>query len=264
VAVRGGGGNFGVVTELEIGLFEVTTLAGGSLYYDLAATPDALQVWREWTASVPDEITSAVTALVIPDLPMVPEPLRGKHIAQLQLSVLADLATAEQLIAPLRALGEPVMDTFGELPYAESGRIFAEPEQPHSYRGRNILLAELDPIALSTVPELAGPKAPAMCVVGLRHLGGALSRPPAIPNAVGRREAQYALTVLSPGDEDFSALHSRILEPWTSIGRQLNFSFGPLAPDEVAEAYEPADLERLKKLRQQLDPTGLLQPNHAI
>ncbi|WP_432943307.1 FAD-binding oxidoreductase [Kribbella sp. CA-253562] len=263
-ALRGGGGNFGIVTELEIGLFEVTSIAGGSLYYDLAVTPDALQVWREWTETVPEEITAAVTALVIPDLPMVPEPLRGKHIAQLQLCVLADLATAEQLIAPLRALGEPVMDTFGEIPYAESGRIFAEPEQPHGYRGRNILLAELDPVALSTLPELAGPKAPAMCVVGIRHLGGALSRPPAIPNAVGRREAQYALTVLSPGDEDFSALHSGILEPWTSIGRQLNFSFGPLTPEEVAEAYEPADLERLEKLRQQLDPTGLLQPNHPI
>jgi FAD/FMN-containing dehydrogenase len=103
-----------------------------------------------------------------------------------------------------------------------------------------------------------------MCVVGIRHLGGALSRPPTIPNAVGRRDAQYALTVLSPGEQDFTKLHRSILEPWTSIGRQLNFSLGPLDAEQVAEAYEPADLERLKTLRRQLDPTGLLQPNHAI
>jgi FAD/FMN-containing dehydrogenase len=263
-ALRGGGGNFGIVTELEIDLFEVATVAGGSLYYDLTATPDVLQTWREWTATVPEEVTSAVGVLVLPDIPMVPAPLRGKHIAQLQLCILSDLAKAEELIAPLRALGEPVMDTFEQLPYAESGRIFAEPEQPHGYRAQNILLADLDPVALSTIPKLAGPEAGAMCVVGIRHLGGALSRPPAIPNAVGRREAQYALTVLSPGEQDFTALHRRILEPWTSIGRQLNFSLGPLDADQIAEAYEPADLERLKKLRRQLDPTGLLQPNHVI
>ncbi|GAB2559205.1 FAD-binding oxidoreductase [Kribbella endophytica] len=263
-ALRGGGGNFGVVAELEIDLFEVATVAGGSLYYDLAATPDVLQTWREWTATSPEEVTSAVGVLVLPNIPMVPAPLRGKHIAQLQLCILGDLATAEQLIAPLRALGEPVMDTFGEIPYAESGRIFAEPEQPGAYRAQNVLLADLDPVALSTIPKLAGPDAGAMCVVGIRHLGGALSRPPAIPNAVGRREAQYALTVLSPGEQDFTRLHRSILEPWTSIGRQLNFSFGPLTPEQIAEAYEPADLDRLKTLRQQLDPTGLLQPNHVI
>ena len=261
-ALRGGGGNFGVVTELEIELFEVATVAGGSLYYDLAEAPDVLQTWREWTATVPEEVTSAVGVLVLPDIPVVPAPLRGKHIAQVQLCILTDLAQAEQLIAPLRALGEPVMDTFGEIPYAESGRIFAEPEQPHGYRAQNLLLADLDPVALSTIPKLAGPEAGAMCVVGIRHLGGALSRPPAIPNAVGRREAQYALTVLSPGEQDFTALHRSILEPWTSIGRQLNFSLGPLTPEQVAEAYD--DVDRLKQLRQQLDPTGLLQPNHAI
>ncbi|GAB3827550.1 FAD-binding oxidoreductase [Kribbella italica] len=263
-ALRGGGGNFGVVTELEIDLFEVATVAGGSLYYDLATTPDVLQTWREWTATVPEEVTSAVGVLVLPDLPMVPAPLRGKHIAQLQLCLLTDLAQAEQLIAPLRALGEPVMDTFGEIPYAESGRIFAEPEQPHGYRAQNLLLADLDPVALSTIPKLAGPEAGAMCVIGIRHLGGALSRPPAIPNAVGRREAQYALTVLSPGEQDLTQLHRSILEPWTSIGRQLNFSFGPLTPDQIAEAYEPADLERLRRIKNDLDPTGLLQPNHVI
>ena len=261
-ALRGGGGNFGVVTELEIELFDVATVAGGSLYYDLTEAPDVLQTWREWTATVPEEVTSAVGVLVLPDIPMVPAPLRGRHIAQLQLCILGDLPEAEQLIAPLRALGEPVMDTFGELPYAESGRIFAEPEQPHGYRAENILLADLDPVALSTVPKLAGPEARAMCVVGIRHLGGALSRPPAIPNAVAHREAQYALTVLSPGEQDFSTLHRRILEPWTAIGRQLNFSFGPLTPDQIAEAYD--DIDRLRQLRRKLDPTGLLQPNHTI
>ncbi|MEV6284469.1 FAD-binding oxidoreductase [Kribbella sp. NPDC051770] len=263
-ALRGGGGNFGIVTELEIDLFEVATVSGGSLYYDLATTPGVLETWREWTTTVPDEVTSAVGVLVLPDIPAVPEPLRGKHIAQLQLCILKDLETAEELIAPLRALGDPVMDTFADLPYADSARIFAEPEQPHGYRAQNALLADLDPTALATIPKLAGPEAPAMCVIGIRHLGGALSREPEIPNAVGHRAAQYALTVLSPGDQDFTELHRSILEPWTPIGRQLNFSLGPLTADEVAEAYEPETLQRLKKLRAQLDPTGLLQPNHAL
>ncbi|MEU4605256.1 FAD-binding oxidoreductase [Kribbella sp. NPDC023972] len=259
-ALRGGGGNFGVVTGIEIELFEVPTLYGGSLYFDLAENPAVLEIWREWTRTVPDEVTSAIALIPFPDIPPVPAPLRGKHIAQIQLAILGD--NGPDLIKPLK--GAPVLDTVGVLPYAESARIFAEPEHPGSYRSRNVLLSDLDPDPLATLPKHAS--GPTRCVIGIRHLGGALSRPPSIPNAIGHRDATYSLTVLSPGEADVSDLHRTILEPWasTTIGRSLNFSFGPLTTDEVRAAFDPGDYDRLIKLKNRYDPARLLAPNHPL
>ena len=195
------------MTGIEVDLFDVPTLYGGSLYFDLAEHPDVLEVWREWTRTVPDEVTSAIALLPIPDIPPVPEPLRGKYVAQVQLAILGD--RGEELIKPLRAIGRPALDTVGELPYAESGKIFAEPERPDSYSSRNVLLSDLDPDALATLPKLAGPGAPAMCVIGIRHLGGALSPSRRSTNAVGHRDAAYSLTVLTPGNHDVTGCSGR-------------------------------------------------------
>ncbi|MFF1818773.1 FAD-binding oxidoreductase [Kribbella sp. NPDC058245] len=259
-ALRGGGGNFGVVTGMEIALFEVPTLYGGSLYYDLAEYPNAVEVWREWTQDLPDQVTSAVAMIPFPEIPAVPAPLRGKYIAQLQVASLQ----GADVIEPLRAIGTPVLDTLGELPYEQSDKIFAEPERPDSYRSQNVLLRNLD--ALATLPKLAGPGAEAMAVIGIRHLGGALRHQPAIPNAVGHREATYSLTVLTPGTRETRELQDAILEPWRaqSIGRFLNFTYANLTPTELAEAFNPGDHQRLTALRKHYDPTGRLAANHEL
>ncbi|WP_406049841.1 FAD-binding oxidoreductase [Kribbella sp. NBC_00889] len=263
-ALRGGGGNFGMVTGIEVDLFDVATLYGGSLYFDFLQNPTVLEVWAAWTRSVPDEVTSAIALVPLPDIPQVPEPLRGRYVAQVQLAILGE--GGEDLIKPLRAIGEPVLDTVGELPYTESGKIFAEPERPDSYRSRNALLSDLDPDALATLPKLAGPDASAMCVIGIRHLGGALGRQPDVPNAVGHRAASYSLTVLSPGEDDVTALHHSILEPWrgVTVGRLLNFSAGPLTGDEIRAAFDPADHRRLTDLRNRYDADRRLAPNHEL
>ncbi|MEV0793736.1 FAD-binding oxidoreductase [Kribbella sp. NPDC050459] len=256
-ALRGGGGNFGIVTGIEIDLFDVPTLYGGSLYFDLAEHPTVPQVWRAWTRTVPEEVTSAIAILPMPDIPQVPAPLRGKYVGQVQLAILGD--HGEKLIEPLRAVGEPLLDTVGELPYVDSGRIFAEPERPDSYSSSNVLLKDLD--ALDTLPGLAGPGASRMYVIGIRHLGGALARQPEIPNAVGHRDAAYSLTVLTPGTGDAGR---EVLEPWraSTIGRALNFTFENLTVEEVAEAYD--DYSRLAKIRRRYDPSRRLHPNHPL
>ncbi|MEV6265721.1 FAD-binding oxidoreductase [Kribbella sp. NPDC051936] len=256
-ALRGGGGNFGIVTGIELDLFDVPTLYGGSLYFDLAEHPTAPQVWREWTHTVPEEVTSAIAMLPMPDIPQVPAPLRGKYVGQVQLAILGD--DGEHLIEPLRAVGEPLLDTVGELPYVDSGRIFAEPDRPDSYSSSNVLLKDLD--ALDTLPGHAGPGASRMHVIGIRHLGGALARQPEIPNAVGHRDAAYSLTVLTPGTGDAGR---EVLEPWraSTVGRALNFTFENLTAEEVAEAYD--DYGRLAKLRRRYDPSRRLHPNHPL
>lgn len=257
-ALRGGIGNFGIVSRLEIDLFPVRTLYGGSLYYDLTAYPDALETWREWTLTVPDNVTSAVAVLLFPAIPQVPAELRGKHVAQLQLSILDG---GEDLVRPLREIGEPLLDTVGELPYTESARIFAEPDRADAFSSRNVLLSALDPKALDTVRT--GAK---RCITGIRHLGGALAKAPERPNAMGHRDAQYSLTALSVGEKDESERQRAILDPFADqvVGRLLNFSSAALSEDELRAAFDKGDYERLWELRARYDADELLQPNHPI
>ncbi|WP_460334114.1 FAD-binding oxidoreductase [Actinoallomurus acanthiterrae] len=269
-ALRGGGGGFGVVTGMEVELLPVSTIFGGGLYFGVAEVPDVLEAWRRWTETAPEELTSGVTVLSYPDLPMLPEALRGRHVAHVQVAYLGSEAEGRELAAPLRALGPRLKDTLRVLPYTESGTVFDEPDRPHAYRSQNRLLRALDPAALATLPRTAGPAAPVMCVVGLRHLGGALARPPRVVNAVGHREAAYLLNILSPaepGEEDkVRALHDDILAPFAAeaLGRSLNFSYGPLGEDEVRTGFASETYRRLTELKAAYDPEGVIQANHAV
>ncbi|GAB3559322.1 FAD/FMN-containing dehydrogenase [Actinopolyspora lacussalsi] len=270
-ALRGGGGDFGVVTGMEIGLLPVERIYGGGLFFDLARVPEVLRAWRDWTGTVPEEMTSAVTMLPYPDVPGVPDSLRGRHVAQLQFSYLGAAADGERLVEPLRGLGEPLSDTLRELPYSESGTVFDEPEQPHGYRGRNLLLDELGDRELSDLVERTGPEAPVMCVTGIRHLGGALAREPEVPDSVGHRAAGFSLGVLSPlepgsGEEEVRKPHDEVLAPFEAraLGHSLNFSYGSLAPERVRTAFDPATYRRLAELKAYYDPDALLHTNHPI
>lgn len=268
--LRGGGGNFGVVTGMEIELVPVTGLYGGSLFFDVAEVPHVLEAWREWTSTAPEEMTSAVAVLPYPDVEGVPAPLRGRYVAQIQLAHLGSAAEGERVLQPLRELGPHLQDTLRELPYAESGSVFAEPDQPHAYRSDHWLLADLDPRALATLPGTTGPEAPVMCVVSMRHLGGALARPPRIPNAVGHRRAAYSLGVLSPvrsGEEDLvRAVHAEAFEPFTehALGRSLNYSYGPRDAEQTRAGFEPDTYRRLARLKAQHDPQQRLHTAHPI
>jgi Berberine and berberine like len=157
------------------------------------------------------------------------------------------------------------------MPYTESGSIHNDPTFPDSFFGTNVLLDRLDESLPQTVLELVGPDAPVPCVVELRHLGGALARPPAVPSAVGHRDAQAAARVLTPlGGADLDTtrrVHDRFyqaLRPWT-VGRTLNFIYGHEATvEQVREAYDPDAYRRLQELKAVHDPGNLFRCNHNI
>ncbi|RSN40992.1 hypothetical protein DMH08_39240 [Actinomadura sp. WAC 06369] len=259
-----------MVTGMEVALFPVARIFGGGLVFDAERVPDVLEARRAWAAGAPEEMTSAVSTLTYPDLPAMPPPLRGRQVAQVAVSYAGPAAEGSRLAEPLRALGPVLSDTLRELPFAESGTVFDEPAEPHAYRGRNVLVGDLDSGALAGLAKAAGPSAPVMTVAGVRHLGGALARGPQVPNAVGHRDAAFAVTVLSPvgpGEEDLAgAAHRDALAPFAgdALGCSLNFSFGPLDADEVRSAFAAADRGRLAALRARLDPHGLLRANHPV
>jgi hypothetical protein len=271
-ALRGGRDNFGVVTGMRIGLVPAARLYGGGLYFSAESATEVLTAFAEWTRTLPDELTASVGMVPLPDLPMLPAPIRGRHIVQVRVAHLGDAAEGERLVAPLRTAGPCLLDTLSDMPYAKSDSIYNDPPEPHGYSGTNVLLSGLDDAAVRIVTDLAGPDAPVPCVVDLRHLGGALARTPAVASAVAHRDTPYLLRLLSPLaglDRDaVRAAHRRVyeaLEPWTTGGRVLNFIYGDHATtDEVRAAYEPGDYRRLTELKAVHDPANLFRLNHNI
>jgi FAD/FMN-containing dehydrogenase len=269
--LRGGGGNFGVVTALEVSLFPVRRLYGGGLYFDTALVPDVLAAYRAWTPTLPDGLTSSVGLIPYPDLPMVPEPLRGRYLAHVRIAYTGSAADGERLVAPLRAVGPRLIDTLGELPYTESPSIYRDPEQPHGYYGTNAMLRELAEPVGPAILDLVGPDAPVPCVVQLNHLGGALSRPPSVPNAVAHREAAYLVRVLAvldgPGPSPARSAPTRLtdaLRPWT-LGRSPNFVFGERGvPEQARDCYPAESYRRLARTKAEVDPDNLFRCNLNI
>jgi FAD/FMN-containing dehydrogenase len=270
-ALRGGRDNFGVVTGMEVELFPVERLYGGGLYFDGELAAEILDAYREWTATVPDELSSSVALVPFPDFEAVPEPLRGRYVAHVRIAYTGDAEEGERLVAPLRALGPRLMDTLADMPYTRSGSIHNEPAEPHAYSADNAMLRDLDASAARTILHLAGADARVPCIVQLRHLGGALARPPAAPNAVGHRDAKYLLGVLSPLDGldigDVRSVHRRLFEALASqtMGRCLNYMYGEKpTTEQVRSAYDPEDYRRLAELKAVHDSANMFRLNHNI
>jgi FAD/FMN-containing dehydrogenase len=258
-ALRGGGELLGVVTGMEVELVSVPVVYGGGLHFDASHAADVLTEFRALTLAAPETLTASVGMVGLPPVDAVPEPLRGKHVLHVRLASTVPLDAAP--LAPLRAIG-PLVDRVGEVPAAEVGSIYGDPDFPHAYVGDNVLLSELPPALLDSVRTLAGPSAPVPCVVDIRQLGGAMARAPEVPNAVPYREAAYILRVLSPaGDVDAArAVHHAVFAAASSVavGRASTFGYGPVDDDPSLPALrDPATAARLAQVREEVDPDGV-------
>ncbi|WP_018654300.1 FAD-binding oxidoreductase [Actinomadura flavalba] len=270
-ALRGGGGNFGVVTALEVGLVPVARLYGGGLYFDAAHVPAVLAAWRAWTQTVPEEMTSSLAVVPLPDVPGLPGPLRGRHVAHVRIAYTGSAEDGERLVAPLRAVAPRLVENVREMPYSDSHTIYAEPTFPSAFHGTFRFLDGLDDATGTALLDLAGPGAGTPAVLTFRHVGGALAREPE-PSAVGGRDAVHLAGVLSaiPDGADVSAvapLHDGVraaLEP-RATGTSLNFLYGAAAtPDQVGAAFTPDAHARLARIKREHDPDGLFRRTHNL
>ncbi|MFD9442377.1 FAD-binding oxidoreductase [Streptomyces sp. NPDC060006] len=270
-ALRGGRDNFGVVTGLEIELMPVAALYGGGLFFDFASAREVLGAYVRWSAGMPEEMTSSVAVISFPDLPVLPPPLRGRHVLHVRIAYAADdLGAGKELVAPLRAL-DPFNDTVRELSCAEVGTVHNDPTAPGTFESGTAMLGALDDGAVEALLDHVGPHTPVPHVVELRHLGGRLARPADVPNAVGNRDAHYLLSVVSRLERapitGIRPAHERLLAalgPWSTGGRALTFLNGERDAEHVRSAYEPDDYRRLTEIKAAHDPQNLFRLNHNI
>jgi FAD/FMN-containing dehydrogenase len=272
-AVRGGKGNFGVVTALEVDLFLAPRLYGGTLFFTAADTRPVLDAWEQLVKDAPDELSTSFALLRPPPDAPVPQPLRGYALA-VRVAYLGEPHRGAGLLTGLRAAATPVLDTVGEMPFRGYAAIHADRTEPVAGTGHGALLADLAGGAVDAILSVAGPDRDfPVSVVEVRHLGGALGRPPATANAVGHRDARFTLFGASLLDDplDAPARHERIDQllsataEWQSGGTLVNMlsdaDHGPLA---VRRAYEPLAYAKLSALKAEYDPGNMFRVNHNI
>ena len=184
-ALRGGGGNFGVVTALEFDLLPIADVYAGALFFPWERASEVLHAWHAWTDTVPDEITS-VGILQFPPLPAVPEPLRGNAFAVIEAVYAGPVSDGAEVMAPLHALG-PAIDTFATVPPVGIAELHMDPRDPIPYAGDHQLLDALPSSAIDDVVALTGPGSGSpMLSFELRHTAGALARPAPCPRSPAR------------------------------------------------------------------------------
>ncbi|MGH2601954.1 MAG: FAD-binding oxidoreductase, partial [Dehalococcoidia bacterium] len=271
-AVRGGKGNFGLVTSIETDLMPLSRVYGGGLFFPGEATADVLRGWLEWAATQPEEMDSSLALARFPDLPGVPESVRGKFLIHIRIAYSGSVADGERLLRPLRVLG-PFIDTVADIPYTRIGEITNTPTKPAPILDRGTLLRALDGEAIERITTLVGPDVALPAgFVEIRHLGGALGRAPEPPNAIGHRDAAFGLLcgmLALPGQEELvDKAQQRLiggLGPWGNGGAFPNhLGSGATQPHQVRAAYTAADYERLTTIKATWDPRNLFRINHNI
>ncbi len=266
-ALRGGGGAFGIVTAIELNLFELTHVYAGHLFFPVERAGEVLRAWRDWTETVPDEITSVGRVLQLPPIEEIPEPFRGRSWVVAQAIYSGDdFDEAKRLIEPLRALGAEV-DTFDVMPVPALARLHMDPEEPTAGIAEGRMLDLLTDEAIDAFVE---------AVVGtpivaseVRHLGGAVARPRAEHGAVSAFEAPYLAFAVGmiPFEELRKPLEAAIegfveaLEPWKSGHTYMNFVESRTDPKTL---WTEAAHRRLKRVKQQYDPDNLIRSNHPL
>lgn len=269
-AVRGGGGNFGVVTALEFALHPVREVYAGVMWWPAEQGAAALHAWRDLTAgAVPDELTTVGRYLQLPDMPEIPEPVRGRSWAIVEVIHLGAPGDADRLLAPLRALN-PVMDTLTTVPVNRLSALHMDPEQPVPFAGDGMLLADLPAEGVDELVRVAGPDSGSpLLSVEVRQIGGALARVPEGGGAVSAFDAAYALygLGLTPVPPAITAVLAHVglllksMEPWSAGSTYMNFSESERDPRLIW----PGDTyDRLRRVRERVDPAGMIRGNHRI
>jgi FAD/FMN-containing dehydrogenase len=273
-ALRGGKGNFGVVTALEFALFPIGTLYGGGLIFGGEHAAKLLHTWREWVNGLPTDMSSSIVFLRLPALPTVPEPLRGTFVMQVRFSSLRPQREAERMLAALRGIAPTILDTIRELPYREVGSAFMESPMPRPWVERSSMLRDFTAEAADALLGAVGPDSSAQVrFVELRLLGGALDRPPAVTNAVPGRNARWSLFGAGGGEpaqipviqQHLAALIDAVA-PWAQAETMPNLlaaSQGTTA-EELRAIYGPDRYDRLVAIKQRYDPRNLFRMNHNI
>ncbi len=274
-ALRGGGGNFGVVTSFVYELHHMPPrILGGLAFWDAAHAPDVLGVLREWSASAPRTVTSAVTVRKAPPAPFLPKEWHGRDVLGWVVCHMGDdLERARQDLAPVRQARRPIVDLIGETTYVAQQRLIdATQRKGPAYYWKTEYLPRLDADLLPILCERARAVTSPMSGIQMFQLEGALSERAPNDGAVGNRDARWMCAAAGswPPEDPRGAEHeawvrdtwSRI-RPFSTGGSYVNFQTAEEGDDRVHAAYG-GNYARLAAVKRAVDPHNLFRVNRNV
>lgn len=260
-ALRGGGGNFGVVTAFEYRLHPLTAVLGGLVVHPRERAAEVLHLFRELTAAAPDELTVMAALLTGRD---------GHPVIGLGACYAGDPEQGEEVMRPLRTFGPPLIDEIGPMPYVALQQMFDQsaPAGALNY-WRSAFLGEVSDGAIETLVAHAAEMPRPMTQIHLHHLGGAMARVPADATAFAHRDAPYIYSIIGmwrePHETDAGVAWVRGLreavQPF-GAGAYVNF-MGEEGEQRVHAAFG-ANYERLAQVKAKDDPTNFFHVNQNI
>jgi FAD binding domain len=267
-ALRGGNGNFGLVTAIEFAVYPVENLYAGVMFFPFQRAGEVLHAWTELLPTLPDELMTWAKLLQFPDAPDVPEPVRGGSFTVIFGAFLGSAGEGRALLRPVQDLG-PAMDTFAIVAPAALAEMAMDPPDPLPFVSTTALLGDLPSAGVDELVSAAGPGSGSpLAMVELRHMGGALAR--RSPGAGARATLLGSLAMLSlgvAGDEASAATARGYLEsveravlPYRT-GDYPNFV---MAPADASSFFEADTWARLRRAKALYDPSDLFEGNHHI
>jgi FAD/FMN-containing dehydrogenase len=271
-AIRGGGGNFGVVTEFEFKLHPVgPEILAGLIAFPFSQAKQVLTQYRQFAESAPEELTVWTLFAKAPPVPFLPDNVHGKEVVLLLVCYIGDIAEGEKQIEPLRRFGDAYGEQIGSQPYVEWQQAF---NSMLSRGARNYWkshnLTELRDEVLDAIVEFAGKLPSPQCGISIASIGGAFNRIPADATAYYHREAKFLLN--GDGRWDDAADDERCIKwareffqtaaPYASGGSYVNFMTEDEG-DRVAAVYG-ANYDRLVQIKQRYDPDNIFHLNQNI
>jgi FAD/FMN-containing dehydrogenase len=269
-ALRGGGGNFGVVTAIEFEVHEVEDLYAGAMFFPFERSAEVLHAWNALLPTLPDELMSWASVMHFPPIPDVPAFARGRSYAVVMAAHLGSEAEGRALLRPLRDLG-PERDTFASVPPVVLGDLAMDPLDPVPFHMTHELLDELPAETIDEVMAKIGPESgrgPTVTILQFRHMGGALAR--SEPGAGARATLPGEICAMALGvvmDEASDAAVRDALADFDMAvrphraGLYANFVE---EPSDASAFFEPAVWERLRAVKALYDPADLFAGNHHV
>jgi FAD/FMN-containing dehydrogenase len=270
--LRGGGGNFGVVTELELALHPVGPIVlGGMLVFDWDRASEVLPAYRDLMNDAPDELGGAAVLQLAPPAPFMPDRLVGEPILGILVAAFADLDRAERLVEPLRALG-PTADAVAPMPYTALQSMIDD-GNPHGMQNlwKAGFIEDLTDGAVRDVIEHGAGIPSPLSVVLLQPLGGAYGRVDEHATALSHRSARWAVHALSLWPDPAG---SRVNRAWTEAlaAAMAPYGHGVAHPnyvsedagDRVSRLYGAETYERLVAVKRRWDPDNVFALNQNI
>lgn len=271
--LRGGGGNFGIVTAFHLRLHEIgPVVLGGVVLWPGFMAADVVPVWRDFMAEAPDELGTALAFITAPPADFVPEEARGRPALGMIVCWSGDLDEGERVIAPLRAVGPPAVDLVQPMPYVAVQQLIVD-ANPHGMRNywSADFLAELPSAAIDTLVGHATAPVSPMTQVLVAAGGGAISRVDDDADAFGERHAPFNIHYLSmwadPADDATNIAYTReiaaAMKPWTTGAVYLNY-IGDEGYDRVKAGFGPEKYARLQAIKDVWDPHNVFRHNQNI